>query len=40
MNKTEEVVGKESVILWKDIDANDPEVAALLKVNVVAQHTL
>ena len=31
MNKTEEVAGQERVILWKDIDANDPEVAALLR---------
>ena len=31
MNKTEEVAGQERVILWKDIKANDPEVAALLR---------
>ncbi len=31
MNKTEEVAGQERVILWKDIEANDPEVAALLR---------
>lgn len=31
MNKTEEAVGRERVILWKDIEANDPEVAALLR---------
>ena len=34
MNKTEDALKdteKERVILWKDIDANDPEVAALLR---------
>lgn len=31
MNKTEEAVGQDRVILWKDIDANDPEVAGLLR---------
>ena len=31
MNKTEDVIGKERVILWKDIEANDPHVALLLR---------
>ena len=31
MNKTEDVTGQEHVILWKDIEANDPEVASLLR---------
>ena len=31
MNKTDEAVGKARIILWKDIEANDPEVASLLR---------
>lgn len=31
MNKAQDAIGQERVILWKDIDANDPKVAALLR---------
>ena len=31
MNKAQEAIGQERVILWKDIDANEPRVAALLR---------
>ncbi len=31
MNKAEDAVGQERVILWKDIEANDPDAALLLR---------
>ena len=31
MNETEDAVGQDRVILWKDIEANDPKAAKALR---------